>query len=201
MNPEVHFDPGSHVYTVDNIRRPSVTGILDAEKFFDFSRIPGDPTEYLKRGSYIHAACEQFDEDRMVWDEVREDYHGYIHAWANFQLEIGFDNIEIERPVFHPWHGYAGTPDRIGKIRGVWTLADIKTGVVAPWTGIQTAGYVDAWARTNDIDPESVDRIAIQLMKDGKYRTTRFKDHAGDVSTFLAAVTCYNWKRNNGIKI
>ena len=86
---------------------------------------------------------------------------------------------------------FRGVQGKIFLVQIGLLLVDIKTGAVEPWAGIQLAGY-----GMTAPDYYGIERYAVQLKDDGKYKLTQFKD-MNDFGIWRAAVSCYHWKNNN----
>jgi hypothetical protein len=88
------FDPFTHTYTLDGVRLPSVTQILQASRLIDFSKIPGPMLlEARDRGTTVHQALHYYNEDDIdlpAFCAEFPDYAPYIGAWVNFRAESGF---------------------------------------------------------------------------------------------------------------
>ncbi len=201
MTAGLTFDAGAHVYRHDGVRVPSVTQILAAEGFIDYSFLGEDSAHYLSRGQAVHAACEYLDEDRLDWSTVAPAIEGYVRGYQKFKRVLGFYPTHIETHVFDEIYRYAGTLDRVGRIGDARKiLIDLKTGPICSWVGAQLGGYAGA-VRFNQIfaDWNYLERWGVQLTADGGYQITKFEDHEGDLAVFRSACICYNWKKNAGI--
>jgi len=199
------FDEPSHTYRWDGTVVPSVTQILAG-----WSPIAHLAPEILEagrvRGTIVHQLTEYADEDDV--DEAwcaENGYLGYVKAWLKFRLEHEFEPLLTEERVYHPLHRYAGTLDRLGRMRQVVgrqlrrvdnALVDIKSGVKDPTHLMQTAAYAAA------VDPKRhhlIPRFCVYLRADGTYGLDEATNHAGDWSDFLACARHHHWRQRNGI--
>lgn len=140
----LHFDEGAHRYTYNGVMVPNVTSVLEAT-LDQFAHVPADRLEYAREiGQAVHTATALYDLDDLVFDSVPLAVLPYLEAWIRFRSETGFMPSGIEERVFHPRHFYAGTLDRTGELFGVDSLIDIKSGVLMPSVGPQTAAYLEA---------------------------------------------------------
>ena len=165
---EVHFDEGAHIYTVEGVPRPNVTGILDQANLVDSDWFT---EESRIRGSAVHAATHYYDEDDLPEEWMATSkYAGYVRGWIKFREEFGFVPQIIERPMFHPVLGYCGKPDRVGCFkRGSVVeqdiLIDIKTGAEYDWHFVQTAAYAAFFEK-----PTRFRRLCVYLSNEGTFR-------------------------------
>lgn len=181
--PSFTFDPQAHIYRLDGVQIPSVTGIIkDAGLCRDYSGFQ----EAQWRGLHVHNACEFYDLEDLNWNSVYPQWLGYVKAWARFRDDTGFKPELIEFQTYHKEFRYAGTIDRIGVLDGKRFLIDLKTGEPEAWHGIQTAAYSML---------EKVDgRGDVYLLEDGSYKLERHEDNA-DFRVFLAALTVVSWRK------
>lgn len=162
---------------------PRVTQILQATGISDFSKIR-NAEFYLERGQDVHLICA--DIDRGIPDYWSDsDLAGYAQAYLNFKAESGFVPDLIEHPVYNEIRKYRGTLDRTGRFPAFKgpNLLDIKSGIVADWTALQTAGYTATLP-----EPETFRRWGLSLAKTGKYKLTEFKNYRSDVNYFYSLV-------------
>jgi len=182
------FDPEKHEYWYEGRIIPSVTQILQAEGFIDTAFYDDWSRD---RGKYAHKATELYDLDDLDEESLDPEISPRLEAWKRFLSESGFQIVAIEEQVSNISLRYAGTLDRRGFLSGKRAILDIKTGAVEPWAGIQLAGY-----GMTAPDYYGIERYAVQLKDDGKYKLTQFKD-MNDFGIWRAAVSCYHWKNNN----
>lgn len=130
-----------------------------------------------KQGTDIHEVAEE-----LVWGrdvEVPERLTPYVDDFVRFLDDWSVDPILTEKSVGNRALWYAGRPDFIGRVGGIFggavTLLDWKSskGVYAE-TALQTAAYARAefWVEDDDPDTEKampeVERIGVvHLTPDG----------------------------------
>lgn len=197
MNLEViETDNGGHFYQVDGRRMPGVSEILDdsgvilANAFYEERRAAA-----AVRGRDVHLACADLDLGRPDWWSDDEEIAPYVRAYQLFKNDFSFRPTSIEKPMFHPNYRYCGTPDRFGQVRhrdGIHNVTlDLKcVAVVGPHVPLQLAGY-------NQFTEDHFERdlIALQLLKNGKYRIHNYPDRDHQTAIFLAMLTVFNWKQ------
>jgi hypothetical protein len=114
------------------------------------------------------------------------ELEGYAIAFEAFLKDTSFKADQIELPVFNDQRRYRGTLDLLGRMEsGKRFLVDIKSGIVAAWVPLQTAAYAACLE-----DPESINRIGVQLSNTGRYRISQqYKDYRTDSNYFFALVS------------
>lgn len=181
------FDEASHTYTLDGIRYPSVTEILQAEGFID-TRWYDDWSR--ERGKFGHKATALYDAGELDEDSLDPILAPYLDAWKDFKENTGFVPSAIEKPVVNTRYHFAGTPDRVGTLGDLTCIIiDLKLGKPEPWAAIQTGAY-------RLLIESPYKRAALHLMGDGRYKLYPHNDRQ-DMAIFQAALACHNWKRNN----
>ena len=186
----------THTYSItdDNGNKtplPSVTTILTAAGMYDDRFFTEGARD---RGRYIHKALLYLLQDDLVEETVPDEYNGYIAAFKRFMSETDCTPyIEMcEVPLFSDIWRFAGTPDIICKLNGRDVIIDVKTGVEAATTGVQTAAY----ALLCPIPV--VQRFGLYLKADGKYKLVEYKDR-NDIKIFNAALSLYHWRQKEGL--
>lgn len=188
------FDDATHVYRCEGIVIPSVTQVLSLvpprSRLLQFLR--GDDLEAKRQlGTAVHAAAHFYDEGTLNPETVDEQVLPYLDGWIKFLREADFVPEQMETLVLHPYLGYAGRFDRLGRRRGgKRVLLDIKTGDPgSAAAGPQTAAYLEAWlGRLGHWEP--VDRLSVQLRADGTYAEHPHEDRS-DFEFFKAALTIF----------
>lgn len=167
-------------------------------------------------GSFIHSAFEYYDRPDLVLDETKLDpkIQKYLVGWKKFTEECSPIWSEIEKPLFDPSLGVAGTVDRVGslvlpgKTRRPRVVVDIKSGQSQRWHSLQLACYAHLWGRhlqlsgATDIQRTSrpfVDRFAVYVTSRGTYKVVQYKDQT-DAAVFMAARTLVQWRRAHGTR-
>lgn len=186
----IHFDAETHTYTDDDGSiMISVTQVLadagfygDVAKFWD---------EYSRdRGSAVHKAIELHYAGTLDESTVDPVVRPYFDAYLKFADESGFYPAWCEKRMSNHDIMVAGTADLIGPLNGKAAIIDIKSGTPGPATAIQLSGYEYLFGAR-------VQRIALQLKDNGKYSMHTYENRRADRETFLAAVRCYRWKKDN----
>lgn len=134
-------------------------------------RVPFDKRDDAgKRGTDIHEVAEQIVHGEAV--DVPESLMPYVDDFARFLDTWQVEPILTEKSVGHRGLWYAGRPDFIGRVGGIFggqvTCLDWKSskGVYAE-TALQTAAYARAefWVPDDDPDDErplpEVERLGV----------------------------------------
>lgn len=192
------FDHDTHTYRADGKVVPSVTQLL--APLFDFSMVREEVMALAaERGSAVHKATELFDGDDLDETSLDPRLVGYLDAWKRFRDEAKFEPFDdgIEKPLYHPIYGYAGTPDRFGTLKGEPCTLDLKTvSRLHAATAVQTAAYQQLGIKNGT--PTSV-RASVRLKPDGTYELKRYSS-AKDWPMFLSLLTVHNWRNESGIE-
>lgn len=184
MDDFLEFDPVSHRYFCNAVELRSVTTILKAAGLINGFGSDAD----MDRGKRVHTICEQDDHGQLDLRKTAKDLRGYLHAWRAFKSISGFECVDIERRVWSPDFGYAGTVDRIGTRRAskhpvVLDIKSMKTGSPADYVRLQTAAYGHAYK------PGMVfERLAVGVRPDGTFsiKLWETESYARDLAEFLS---------------
>ena len=192
------FDPVEHRYALNGKPVPNVTSILDSLGFGDFGRVsPGVMEAARARGEDVHSACELLDKGILDWTTVSEEISGYVIAYQKFKHEFNPELLAIEERVYHPTYRFAGTLDRVWRIRGDIDLTDIKAGTEQAAHPMQTAAYRLAWDSGHPPSLAVKRRHALYLRSSGTF-DYRLHNGVSDGAAFLAALQLFHWRGSNG---
>ena len=200
------FEPEGHIYKMDGRRLPSLTQILDAAGFIDYSMVP---LETLKAkaafGTRVHEYCLWIDQDEIGIEELKPypAYESRVLGWMDFvkDYDLQADMEWAERPMAVKINGctFALTPDRYGMSNQGPCVVEIKCSVdLMPAYALQTAAQVLPFR--NELNP-TVKRFVCQLLDkpngSGKrYFAKEYTDRT-DEKIFLAALATTQWRINN----
>jgi PD-(D/E)XK nuclease superfamily len=186
------FDELKHEYRHGGKVVHSVTQILQNAGLIDLSMVKEDVLEYRRvLGTAVHRATELYDQDDLDVDSLDDRIRPYLDAWVKFKSDTQIVIEENELRLFHPVYRFAGTLDRVGKIGKDRALIDLKTGLMYPSYGPQTAAYKSAYEFQTKKKVQK--RYTVQLKDDGNYRLEPMTDE-DDWSVFLACLTLKNFK-------
>jgi len=184
------FDAENHEYFLDDRRLESVTEILERSGIADY-RFSNE--EAMLRGTYVHTATEMIDRGTLDWETLDPILRPYCEAYQRFIEDKRPEILTSEKPMWHPAHFYAGTPDRVALMDGIVSLIDLKTGIPNRATAIQIAAYREL-IRMNDgiVCRKS---FSLHLRDDGTYRLDALPGGVHEYNIFLAALTVVRWKK------
>jgi len=194
---QLTFDNERHIFTLDGVVVPSVTGVLKAAGLVDYSAVPPHFVEQARQfGSAGHYATQLYDQGNLDYDTLDPALRPYLDSWIKFREYHAFVPEIIEQPMGNKTYMFGGIPDRIGKRHGIQAVVEIKsTAVLGKEVAAQTAGQVILWKGKIDT---KVERWAVRLTNEGLPEVVRYKD-ASDFSVFLAALTIANTKKKWGL--
>jgi hypothetical protein len=188
------FDPVAHRYRVGDRELISVTQALTAAGLVDTRWFNDDAAA---RGTYVHAAIQLHHEGDLAEDSLDPVIQPYFTAYLKFLSETGFELDACEERLFDETLGFAGTLDLRGRIPrkslrhpGI-DIIDVKTGMVPPHVGPQTAAYARMLPRELGALRW---RWALHLRADATYALLPLENRT-DEAVFLAALTVANFKR------
>jgi len=188
--PIFRFDEKEHRYWLDDEELPSVITILAAS--FPFNARRDVAEEARERGLIVHKACELDDQAILDESTIDDEIWPYLKAWRAFRSEHGFTPEGIEVRRYHPQRKYAGTIDRIGRMRsGRHMVIDIKTGGRYAHYQLQLAAYVFLLD-----NPFEYHRGLVLLNPDGSFEFEEYsKDGVHqDIGYFHSAHNVYKFK-------
>lgn len=201
----VEFHAGPHRYVRHGSDYTSVTKMLD-----DVGANGADKQwfkqEHRTRGSRVHHLANtiahlEHPNSEYEWDEVADfpEIVPYGIAFQRWCREVGFEVLYAEHPVWSDPMRVAGTPDLIGYLRkrdNLLVLVDIKSGLVPPSVGLQTAAYQ---AMAEEVHHIKIDaRFSLQLAADKPEGAYKFRPCRNplDFSTFLHFLGVWNWLKD-----
>ena len=192
------FAPETHVYELEGVRVPSVTGILKSAGLIDFSTIPSSILEAARmRGTVVHTALHYLNDDDLDLEQFYQEwpeFAGYVQAWVSFCAQRLFVPVLNEHRVASRRYQVAGTLDALGTLDGTAVLLDFATGrAVDACKHLQTAAYEGLAREWASEDPALaqffgthpfVKRYAVELKRDGSFKLEAYTA-ATDYREFL----------------
>jgi hypothetical protein len=191
---DLSFDRETHVYSLGDKVLPSVTEILRGAGIVDdrWWTAAG-----AWRGSAVHLACWYDDQNDLDESQLDPALRGYVDAYRKFKADTSFVPTDIETPLYNDLLGYAGTPDRIGKLDNKrLCLPDLKSGASSKVTRYQTVAYVACLP-----SPRKYERMEVRLQPNGKYFLQVYgpKDFEGDFRKWQAIIEVFHLRREIGL--
>lgn len=179
-----------HTYGLDGKKIPGFSEIAKAEGLIQFGGIPQSTLDHARdRGRSAHLACHFLDQGVLDRESVHPEIAGYLAGYEKFKKDHGVEVVLSEQPMANRTHWFACTPDKVGVLDGLNAVVDIKTGVPAPWHGIQLAAQALCL-------PAGYKRFGLYLEKDGSYLLKAYTDRT-DRDLWVSTVNLHNWKFNN----
>jgi len=186
------FDADTHTYRYNGNVVPGVTSIL--APLTDFGSVPTHVLQAASDfGTAVHYACELDDLGELDEGQLDAALAPYLEGWRKFSKDYAVVWSLIEQRVYHKSMGYAGTLDRMGMVKGLSTVVDIKSSAqLYPAVGPQLAAYQQA----TPVTPQQ--RMAVQLKANGTYVVKVYTDPT-DWPLFASLLTLHTWCARHSI--
>jgi hypothetical protein len=186
------FDAANHEYVdiATGVVLPHITGMLEAAGLIDtrwFSE------ECKVRGTEVHTLTRDYDLGALDVESCTSRYKRWLqaHVKAMDIIRPAFDVNDIERTFAHPTFGYAGRPDRVGRIYGQVGVLEIKSGPPEASHAIQTALQAMLVEQQVGVPARFQVRFALYLQGDGKHKLREHKrDYDFDVAREIIRKCC-----------
>lgn len=205
---QVIFDEAEHSYTVDGVRWPSVTQIL--QPLMELDGIPKAALEAAAQfGSHVHMACHLWNLGRLDESDLDEPLRPYLDGWKRFLRDTGAVVLESERIVRHPVLRVAGMLDDVIRFprKSERHILDLKTGSDVHWTvALQTAAYremlwIESLNAGEDRPPLSRIRFCCHLLPDASYRLYTLKEYTRDLNDFISCANFHSLRTQHVRKL
>lgn len=167
MTGPLRFDPANHRYTVGGQRVISITQLLTVSGEVDDSYFTVEGSE---RGTAVHKLAADYDMGAVDLATDGGVYRPYLLAYAKAMSLLPHEWSHIEEMFVSRPLRFAGTPDRVGIVRGAVSVLDIKTGPFSKSHQIQTALQAILVADEVKLPPELVQRYVAYAMPSGKFK-------------------------------
>ena len=192
LEPVLSLEPVEHIYRLGERVLPSVTGILAGAGIVDTQWF----TETARwRGTAVHYACWYDDQNDLNESTLDPVLRPYVDAYRKFKAETQFEPTAIEQGVYNEALGYAGTPDRIGKMGAIQCVIDLKSGASSKVTRYQTVAYAACLP-----SPRKYVRMEVRLKPNGDFSLQVYepKDYGRDFARWSAIVEVFHLKKELG---
>mgnify|MGYP000061344183 CR=1 FL=1 len=206
MNPDqLTFEPEGHIYRIGKRRVASVTQILKAVGYTEFSA-PWFNDKAKDYGKNLHECCALVDEDDLIMESVAPEIRPEVEAYAEWKEQTGFMANLVEKPLYSLSDGFAGTPDVFGSFpSGDWVLIDRKRGQASKATRYQLALYVLLvceyymnQAFIGGMYPFQIKRYALDGFSTGKPKIVPYTDR-NDIKVAKAILSVYHAGVNSSV--
>lgn len=143
--------------------------------------------ESAERGTQVHRLTLDYDLGALEVEDVVTKYRGWLLAYDELTRATQRPEwLHLEEPFAHPVLRFACTPDRVGHVYKLLSVAEIKSGpyVYPKKRGrpgpheLQTALQAIAVANRLHIRPEMVARWGFYIQGDGKFKVQQFVNAA-----------------------
>ena len=186
----IHLDE-NHVYRVNGVVVPGVTGIISAT----LGDVNYSSQWHMERGSANHACYA------MLARGTDFDYdprcQPWIDGWRKWTREVAPTFIDVERSVYSAQLNYAGTLDVVAGVGGIPTVIDYKNS--HSWrTQYQLAAYAIAWEAAGNVKINQGAEVIIN--GDGSYKMRLIKggDWRLSVTQWKSIINVYGIIERNG---
>lgn len=191
---ELLFEEKGHLYTINGIKLPSVTEIIDPVSYIVYKGV--DEFAKIKagwRGTDVHFAIELYNDTGVI--EIEDKYKGYLDAYLKFREEYKnrLNIIHSEMKTYHKDLKYAGTIDMIAELDGIRIIIDYKTTaeLLSFLVALQTPAYKEAVNSWISNDKKKIeDCYVLHLEKNGQYN---FKKVDNRFDIFLKLYSVYGY--------
>lgn len=195
------FNKENHEYRIDGVVIPSVTQVIEAVGLSNFG---GVNNELLERaaafGDAVHAAINYKCKGTLDEDSIDPALIPYLQGWENFVEDYGYVRHETEYCGHSELYRFGFTIDQMGVFNGKAihmgkVLVDIKTGHPYPAHKYQMAGYVLGAGK----EYKNIILLYLNPEFHRGYKVVFSKNNKREQSVFLAALTIYNVRREEGL--
>lgn len=170
------FESEGHRYFVEDRQRPSVTQLLERAGLSD----PRWFTEASReRGTAVHELTASYDlgVQKVVPACFEHPHKGYLLAYQAASKSLRPIWQAIEETEMHPEWLFGTRIDRLGDVFGQFTNCELKSGVKTEAHPYQMALQNICVAWRYHRTPQSIQRLAIYLKPNGKFRVESFTDN------------------------
>lgn len=198
--------PREGQYTIDGRRYPRVSTILGVISkpgleswrqrvgIEEAQRISQDAAGF---GTAFHAAAALMDDTFPEWEESVADaeLRPALRAYQVWAIENVSAIYAIEKTVHHARHLFAGTLDRVFRLRdGRLVIGDFKTGKSVDGTyRLQLTAYAEAWEEMG-YEPVA-GRLILHIPRErpGELRVIEYDDDQRDRLAWRACLRLWRW--------
>lgn len=185
---EFRFDAGPHEYIElsTGVVLSHITGMMTKTGLIDDRWFTEDSCE---RGRHVHNLTAEYDLGAMDVKTLVSDYRGWVLAHVACMKIIRPDWRGIEEPRVSPRYRFGGRPDRWGKVRGLYTVGEVKSGAKVYGKSLINGRRIDTHAvqtalqviLLNDslglgLELPAWQRLAFYYKQNGKYKVEEHKD-------------------------
>ncbi len=184
------FDGEAHTYTDRETGTvyPSVTQMLTAEGWIDDTWYT---EESRVRGTAVHRLACEYDLGAIPEPErlAASPYYGWLMGYVLAMKVLLPRWSLVEMPLLHARHGFAGRPDRVGRVWGgdLVGVTEIKSGAKAKTVTLQNGLKTNAHAMQTALQawlvspavrlfPAQIARLTVYVSADGGWQIESYDD-------------------------
>jgi hypothetical protein len=195
----LEFDPEKHEYRHRGKFIPSVTQII--KPLYNYGKVNQEVMAVAAdRGKRAHAMTEKIDAGESEQPDF--DIIGHIESYQAWLGKYKPEIIKSEERMMHAGYDYAGTPDRIVRIKGKVYAVDLKTtAYIMPQHGVQVAAYcmladVNISEHSNAIKPIG---MTVRLTDEGLPEVKIYSalEDRMNRNIFMSCLNIWKWKQEN----
>jgi hypothetical protein len=167
------FAEKTHEYFLEGVRIPSISHLLEMGGLVNSAWFS---EKAAARGTEVHRLCADVDLGALDPADYQGEYQGYLQAHVKATKALNPVWEHIETAFVNPKFRYAGRPDRVGRVFGVMSVLDTKSGGPTDAHPIQTALQAVLVADEVHLPPVEIGRFVVYLSRTGSYRVQRHED-------------------------
>lgn len=177
--PALRFDAATHTYhdTGRGVTVPHITGLLERAGWIDSTWFT---EESSARGQAVHTLTAAYDMGALTLEDsdAGGGYRGWILGHAAVMRIMSPQWIAIEVPRIHAVHKFGGRPDRVGFVRKLAAVWEIKSGGPEKSHPIQTALQAILVAGDLNLPAHAIARYAEYVNARGRFHVERHTDRS-----------------------
>jgi hypothetical protein len=185
--PAFRFDFDDHTYVDLESGQvlPHITGMLEQTGWIDDTWMT---EESSARGAVVHTLAADYDLGALDLRTCASPCRPYLLAHIACSKALRPVWQAIEEPLVHWGYRFGGRPDRLGKVLGLHTVLEVKSGAPLRGHGVQTAlQAVLASSTTPSLPPHLWQRMALYLKPNGTFKLEKHTDRR-DVDEALRVI-------------
>lgn len=183
------FDKETHTYTTARGKViPNITTMLEDSGWIDtrwYTQAGRD------RGADVHDLTADYDLGVLDLDTYQGEHRPRLLAYREALRRLQPVRwTHIEQPFYSVRYGFAGTPDRVGLVRGMMAVPDTKSGAATDAEPIQTALQALLVEDVVGLPARAIQRFTIRLLESGKFQVDHHRKQ-GDIDEALRIIGRY----------
>jgi hypothetical protein len=156
----IQEDYENRIFTVDGVRYPSVSDVLQSMGFIDTTWLSESGRD---NGTRRHRVMELDNLDDLIEESVDLADMPFLNASRQGKSDTGIKILEVEQRHYNHVYKFCGKPDILVMFRGHKEIWDFKTGSKMPHYKYQIGGYLSLY-------DECFYGRCVYLQANGKYK-------------------------------